>query len=173
MSRNVCITAVEGNTGYLIAELLLTDETFSKAVNTVTGLTMNPDAERCKDLSNLGVSIVPHLPGRKAALVSMLLNSKADTICLVPPAHGDKIDITQELIDATKEANIPNAVFLSAAGCDMAERDKQPRLREFIDLEAHFMQAKGDVSTKAGHSPVIIRFVWFFFLVMGEWVLID
>lgn len=159
MSRNVCITAVEGNTGYLIAELLLTDETFSKSVNTVTGLTMNPDAERCKDLSNLGVSVVPHLPGRKAALVSMLLNSKADTICLVPPAHGDKIDITQELIDAAKEADIPNAVFLSAAGCDMAERDKQPRLREFIDLEAHFMQAMGDVSTKAGHSPVIIRFV--------------
>lgn len=161
MSRNVCITAVEGNTGYLIAELLLTDENFSVQVNSVIGLTMNPDAERCKDLANLGVSIVPHIPGRKANLVSTLQDSNADTICLIPPAHGDKIDITEEMIEAAKEANVPNAVFLSAAGCDMAERDKQPRLREFIDLEAHFMQSKGDPSTAAGQSPVVIRYAVF------------
>lgn len=161
MSRNVCISAVEGNTGYLIAELLLTDENFSKQVNRVTGLIMNPDAERCKDLANLGVTIVPHVPGRLKNLVTNLTEANTNTVCLIPPAHSDKIDITAEMIEATKQTNIPNALFLSAAGCDLAERDRQPRLREFVDLEALFMQSKGDPGTKAGQSTVVIRFVHF------------
>lgn len=37
------------------------------------------------------------------------------------------------------------------------ERDKQPRLRGSIDLEAMFMSSKGDSSTSTGHSPVIVR----------------
>lgn len=56
-------------------------------------------------------------------------------------------------------ADVPNIVFLSAAGCDLAERDKQPRLREFVDLEALFMGAKGDASSRTGECPVIIRWV--------------
>ena len=55
-------------------------------------------------------------------------------------------------------ADIPNIVFLSAAGCDLAERNKQPRLREFIDLEALFLGTKGDPVTRTGHSPVVIRY---------------
>lgn len=51
-----------------------------------------------------------------------------------------------------------NLIFLSSAGADYAERDKQPRLREFIDLETLVMQPKGDPSTgDTGHSPCIIR----------------
>lgn len=58
---------------------------------------------------------------------------------LNPPADKDKLDITVELIEAAKKADISNVCFLSSAGCDLAERDKQPRLREFIDLEAMFI----------------------------------
>jgi hypothetical protein len=54
---------------------------------------------------------------------------------------------------------VPNVVFLSAAGCDLAERDKQPRLREFIHLETLFLSTKGDPSSMTGHCPVVIRCV--------------
>jgi hypothetical protein len=157
MSRNVCITSVEGNTGYLIAELLLTDENFSKEIGTVYGLALNPDAQRCKDLQSLGATIIPHRPGRLKNVAADIRNTGADTMCLIPPAVRDKIDITAEMIEATKRANVPNVVFLSAAGCDLAERDKQPHLRKFINLESLFMSTKGDPSSMTGHSPVVIR----------------
>jgi len=60
----------------------------------------------------------------------------------------------------TKNAGIPNVVLISSAGCDMAERDAQPRLREFIDIETELMSAKGDTGTETGHSPCIIRFIF-------------
>jgi hypothetical protein len=90
-------------------------------------------------------------------MVKTLKESGCDTICLIPPAHKEKFDITVELINATKKANVPNVLFISSAGCDVAERDKQPQLREFIDLECLVMAAKGDGSTSTGHSPCIIR----------------
>lgn len=163
MSRNVCITSVEGNTGFLIAKLLLSDENFSKAIGTVSGLTLNPNAERCRDLNQLGATIVPHQPGRVKNVAASLKNANADTVCLVPPASQHKIDVTAELIEAAKMADIPNIVFLSAAGCDLAERDRQPRLREFIDLEALILGTKGDPVTRTGHSPVVIRYGLYFF----------
>ncbi|KAF7587221.1 hypothetical protein BBP40_007534 [Aspergillus hancockii] len=157
MSRQLCITSVDGHTGFLIAELILTDNNFKKAIGSVTGLALHPDAPFCKELSKLGAKIVPHKPGRLRDMVSSLKEIGADTMCLIPPAHTDKFNITVELIEATKKANIPNVCFLSSAGCDLAERDKQPRLREFIDLEARFMASKGDPSTSTGHSPVVVR----------------
>jgi len=133
MSRNVCITAVDGNTGFLIAELILTDKT------------------------KLGAQIVAHKPGKLKEMVETMQQTGADAICLIPPAHKDKYDITVELINATRKANIANVCFLSSAGCDLAEKDKQPRLREFIELETLVLEAKGDQSTSTGHSPVVIR----------------
>ena len=90
-------------------------------------------------------------------MVKTLQQSGADAMCLIPPAHKEKYDITVELIEAAKKANVPNVCFISSAGADLAERDKQPRLREFIDLECLMLAAKGDPSTSTGHSPVVIR----------------
>jgi hypothetical protein len=75
----------------------------------------------------------------------------------------DKAEVTRKLLEAAKKSkNITNTVFLSSAGCDYAERDAQPRLREFIDLELDVMQPKQDSSTgDTGHSPCIIRYVRF------------
>ncbi|KAL2807776.1 NAD(P)-binding protein [Aspergillus granulosus] len=157
MSRQLCITAVDGHTGFLIAELILTDQNFKKAIGSVTGLSLSPNADSCKELEGLGAKIVPHKPGRLRDMVSTLKSVGADTMCLIPPAHKDKFDVTVELIEAAKKANIANVCFLSSAGCDLAERDKQPRLREFIDLEALFMASKGDPLTSTGHSPVVVR----------------
>lgn len=129
-----------------------------KEVGSVTGLAMNTEHDHCKDLKELGATVIEHKPGKLKELVKTLQQTKADTLCLVPPAHKGKIDTTTELINAAKQANIPNVVFISAAGCDLAERDKQPRLREFIDLEALFLASKGDPETDMGHSPVVIRY---------------
>ncbi|CAG7996048.1 hypothetical protein PENNAL_c0010G02764 [Penicillium nalgiovense] len=157
MSRHVCITAAEGHTGYAIIELLLTHENFKNAVDSITALSLYPHGETCKELSKLGAKIVAHEPGRLSKMVDSLQAVGADTLCLIPPAREDKLDLTLELIDAAKKANVPNVCFISSAGCDLAERDKQPRLREFIDLETRFLASKGDPSTSTGHSPVVIR----------------
>lgn len=155
--RNVCITAVDGQTGYLIAELLLTDSTFSKHVNSVTGLSLHPSSPKCKELTKLGAKIVTHKHGKVRDMVKTLKETGCDAICLIPPPHKDKFDITLELIEAAKKANVPNNLFLSSAGCDLADAQKQPRLHEFLELESRVLTAKGLSETALGTSPVIIR----------------
>lgn len=159
MPRNLCITAVDGHTGFAIAELVLTNEDFTKHIHSVTGLTLHPGSESTKELAGMGAKIIPHKPGRVKDMVKTLHDSGADTLCLIPPAHKDKLDMTMELIEAAKKANIPNVCFISSVGCDLAERDRQPRLREFFDLETCVLSCKGDRSTSLGHSPVVIRYV--------------
>jgi len=105
----------------------------------------------------MGAKIIPYKPGRERETVRTFEQSGCDTVCLIPPAHKDKYDITTELITATKKAGVPNVLFISSAGCDLAERDKQPHLRSLIDLEALFLSAKGDKNTPTGHSPCVIR----------------
>ncbi|KAI0142693.1 hypothetical protein GGR57DRAFT_485794 [Xylariaceae sp. FL1272] len=67
------------------------------------------------------------------------------------------MDISSELVTAAKKADIPNVLLISSAGCDYADGNKQPRLREFIALESLHLETKGDPSTKAGQSPCVIR----------------
>ncbi|KAF1940158.1 NAD(P)-binding protein [Clathrospora elynae] len=157
MTRNICITGGDGHTGFLIAELILTNSDFKNKVDSVSVLCLHPTGPRAKELAEMGAKIIPHKPGRSREMVKTLTDSGCDTVCLIPPAHKEKFDITVELINATKKANVPNVLFISAVGCDVAEREKQPHLREFIDLECLIMAAKGDGSTATGHSPCIIR----------------
>lgn len=157
MSRNLCITAVDGHTGFAIAELILTNNDFKKGIKSVVGLTLYPESEFAKELAGLGAKIVAHKPGRVKDMAEVLRESGADALCLIPPAHVSKFDITTELIEAAGKANVPNVCFISSAGCDLAERDRQPRLREFIDLETRVLSCKGDPKTSTGHSPVVIR----------------
>ncbi|EMD37646.1 hypothetical protein CERSUDRAFT_136344 [Gelatoporia subvermispora B] len=155
MSRKLCITAADGQTGHLTAELLLTDDTFRSRIAELTCLALHP--EKCDDLEKLGAQIVPHKPGDVQGLVKALKESGADTILLIPPAHKDKLELAQEMIRATREANVKSNVLLSSAAADLADPTKQPRLREFIEIEAEFMRSKGIPETSAGHSPCIVR----------------
>lgn len=157
MPRNICITSVDGQTGYLIAELLLTSPDFSTKVDSITGLSLHPTSAKCRELAKLGVKIVSHKPGKERDMVKTLKETGCDTICLIPPAHKEKFDITTELIEAAKKANVQNTCFLSSAGCDLADAKNQPRLREFIELETLVLSAKGNPSTSTGNSPVVIR----------------
>ncbi|OJJ96344.1 hypothetical protein ASPACDRAFT_54688 [Aspergillus aculeatus ATCC 16872] len=137
MSRQLCITSVDGHT----------DIQQNKTIGSITGPSLYPDADSSKELNKLGAKIVPHDPGRLKDMVLTLQGVGDDAI----------YNITVELIEATRKANIPNVCFVSSAGCDLADREKQPRLREFTDLEAMFMSSKGDPSTSTGHSPVVVR----------------
>lgn len=157
MHRNICITAADGQTGYLIAELLLSDSTFSSKIDSVTGLSLHSSSPKCKELTKLGAKIVPHKPGRVREMVKTLKETGCDTICLIPPAHAEKKDISVELISAASKANVSNVCLISSAGCDYADAHKQPRLREFIELESLALAAKGDTTTNLGHSPCVIR----------------
>lgn len=62
------------------------------------------------------------------------------------------------MIEAARAAQVPIVALISSVGCDMAEHDSQPRLREFVDIETEAMRAKGDSKTEMGHSPVITRY---------------
>ncbi|PMD25982.1 NAD(P)-binding protein [Hyaloscypha hepaticicola] len=157
MSRNVCISAVDGQTGYLIAELLTTDQKFSSKVNSVCGLSLHPTSAKCKELQKLGVIIIPHKHGKVKGMAATLKESGADALCIIPPAHKDKVDITMELVAAGKRAGVPNVCLVSSAGADMADAKKQPNLREFIEIEQLVMEAKGDAKTPTGTSPVVVR----------------
>lgn len=163
MSRNVCITAAEGQTGFAIAELLLS-EPFSGKVDSVTALTMDPSHQKPKELAAMNAKVVRHVPGRERDVVKTLKETGCDTICLIPPAHAEKYDIAAELVRAAKKAGVPNVCLISSAGCDYADPKKQPRLREFIDLESMTLAAKGDPNTALGHSPVVIRWVIYLLL---------
>jgi len=159
MARNVVITAVDGQTGFLIAELLLKEGKFQKSIASTTGITMKPDSPKVKELKALGAKIVEYVPGRERTTVQTLKKTGCDTICLVPPAHEDKYDICVELVNASKKASIQNVLLISSAGADYATEAKQPRLREFIDLESLVLSAKGDPSVPLGHSPCVIQYV--------------
>jgi len=156
-SRNLIVTTGEGQTGHLIAELLLTDEHFSSQLAQLYVATCNSEHQHIADLEEKGASIVACTPGDLEGTTKAFKDTGADTILVVPPSVDNKLDASKEMLQATKNANIPNVVLLSSAGCDMAERDAQPRLREFIDIETELMAAKGDTGTETGHSPCIIR----------------
>ncbi|KAF1990390.1 NAD(P)-binding protein [Aulographum hederae CBS 113979] len=157
MARKVCITAVDGHTGFVIAEILLTNNDFKGKIEELYGLALHPSAAKAKEIGKLGGKVIPHKHGREKDMVEILKQSGCDTLCLIPPTHEEKFDITVELINAARKANVQNVLFISSAGSDLAERDKQPRLREFVDLEALVLSAKGDPNTQLGHSPAVIR----------------
>jgi hypothetical protein len=156
MSRNVCISAAEGQTGFLIADLLL-KHPYSRKVDSVIALTLHPDSTKAKELRSLGANVVHHVPGRERVVTQTLKETGCDTLCLIPPAHPEKRDISIELINAARKAGVTNVCLISSVGCDYADAQKQPRLREFVELENLTLANKGDSSTNLGHSPCVIR----------------
>ncbi|KAI0323311.1 NAD-P-binding protein [Cubamyces sp. BRFM 1775] len=155
-TRKILVTAGEGQTGRLIIDLLATDEDYVNKYDELTALVFSEQAKSILQEYDT-VKTVVYDPKDEEMLVKTM--SMVDTCLLIPPARKDKAKITRTLLEAARKAqSVQNLVLLSSAGADYAERDKQPRLREFIDLEALAMQPKGDASTgDTGHSPCVIR----------------
>ncbi|KAF2196006.1 NAD(P)-binding protein [Delitschia confertaspora ATCC 74209] len=157
MSRNIAITAADGQTGFLIAELILTNTLFSRKVSSVTALVTDPNSDKAKELEQMGAVVLPHKIGHEQEMIKALTDAHVDTICLIPPPHKKKYDVTAELVQITRKAGVPNVLFISSVGCDLADPRRQPRLREFIELETLVLSSKGDPNTPTGHSPCVIR----------------
>ncbi|KAJ7137361.1 hypothetical protein C8R43DRAFT_1238895 [Mycena crocata] len=155
-NRKILITAAEGQTGRCLIELLTTDEEYTSKYSALMALVFSEEAKA--SLAEFeGVEVLLFDPKQEELLVQAM--EQVDTCMLIPPARKDKAKITRALLEAAKKAKtVTNLVFLSSAGCDYAEKAKQPRLREFIELEALAMAAKSDTSTEqTGHSPCIVR----------------
>ncbi|BGP02879.1 hypothetical protein NBRC10513v2_006604 [Rhodotorula toruloides] len=154
--RVLAITAVDGFTGSAVLELLMSDNSYKGKISKIIGLTFGEPKEDTKAvLDEYGV---------ETALVDEMDEDKlkelgVDTLCLIPPARKDKAKLVKQILELGKKSkSVKNLVFLSSAGCDYAERDKQPHLREFIHLEVLAMAPKSDESTgETGHSPCIVR----------------
>jgi hypothetical protein len=143
----------------LTAELLLSNDRFSKKFESLSLLAM--DATKCEELKSMGgdkVNVIEYTSDEKKML-RLLKHEECDTMFLIPPANKEKFKILKSLIDCAGELkDVQNVVFLSSAGCDVAERDKQPSIRQFIDMEALVMSTKGNTAMEStGHSPCIIR----------------
>jgi hypothetical protein len=89
MSRKVCVTA-EGNTGFLIAELLLTNHKFNSEVDSVVGLTIHPGVVKAKELGQLSANVVPHKSGSMRETVKMLKETGADNYYLTSSAGSQR-----------------------------------------------------------------------------------
>ncbi|KAI5800477.1 hypothetical protein FPQ18DRAFT_252693 [Pyronema domesticum] len=159
MPKNIIITCAEGQTGHLIAEQILTNDQFSQDVS-VHLFSCNPEHPHVQELAKMGdhVNVVECTPGDPKKLEQQFKDSGADGIVLIPPSVDNKLECVEEMAMATKGAGIQSVVLISAAGCDVAEKDKQPRVREFIEIEHMMMKMKGEPETgDAGHSQAIIR----------------
>lgn len=72
-----------------------------------------------------------------------LKSNKIDTALVIPPARKDKVEVVKQFLEKAKEAkSVKNVVLLSSVGCDYATEEKQPRLREFVELEVLAMQVR-------------------------------
>ncbi|KAI5799079.1 hypothetical protein EDC01DRAFT_650380 [Geopyxis carbonaria] len=155
--RSLILTAGEGHTAHQLGTLLLTSAKFKSKLSKLTVITMNESHAHISALRDAGASIAPVEAGDTDALAAAMEEAGADTICIVPPSVEDKVAASQQLLDAATEAGVQNVVLISSAGCDMAEREEQPALRQFVDIETAVMKMKGDAERKTGHSLCIIR----------------
>jgi hypothetical protein len=155
MSRNLAITSADGQTGHLVAELVLT-EPFRTKIASLVCLAFDTDA--CSDLADLGAIVLPH-PRKDVvkSLTESLKKSSVDTIFVIPPAKENKLALTKQMVEATKAAQVKNVVLLSAAAVEFATQEEHPYLAEFLEIESLMLPSKGETETDAGHSPVIIR----------------
>jgi len=154
MSRTLCISSADGQTGHLLAKLLLTDPQFKSKIKKLYCLAFIPD--KCRDLAEMGAEIIVYRHDHKT-LVLALQSTGADTIFLVPPAHSLKFKLSKELISAVEDAGIKNTVLLSSGGIDLAEDKHQPHLRQFTKIEAETMKLRYLKDTQALTSQCIIR----------------
>jgi hypothetical protein len=154
MSRSICITTADGQTGHLITKLLLSNQFRSKFTELFC-LTLRP--EKCEDLAGMGAKIIAHHHSDPAGLVQSLKDSGADTIFIIPPAHAHKLRHARDVLKAVAAAGIKNTVLLSAAGADLAEEKAQPHIRQFTKIETEVMHLGHMGGTEARTCQCIIR----------------
>ncbi|GAA6040851.1 hypothetical protein JCM8097_007747 [Rhodosporidiobolus ruineniae] len=155
--RVIAVLSAEGYTGSSVIELLYSDGKYKGKFSKLVGVTFGePVSQDVKDIHsdyNVETVLIDDIDEDKIKELGV------DTALVIPPARKDKLDLVKQFLELAKKAKtVKNVVLLSSAGADYAERDKQPRLREFVDLEVLAMQPKSDPSTgDTAHSPCVVR----------------
>lgn len=179
MPHKIAITSGDGQTGHLIAELLLTSPEFKTKLGGKGLTVLTHDPEKTADLEKLGAIIVPvaaadttanstkkattdkggkaAASNKSSALVAAMKEAEIDTICLIPPARGNKVQLTHEMVEVAKKAGVQNVLLISAAACEYADAKEQPVLNSFLEIEAMVLAMKGVEDVPLGHSPCVIR----------------
>ncbi|KAK4047482.1 hypothetical protein OIV83_005394 [Microbotryomycetes sp. JL201] len=152
--RNIGVLSAGGHTGLAVCDLL-TSDMFKKDVTSVTALCYGKHGQ--DDLKEMGCVVLDITNADVDDLTASI--SGIDTMLVIPPAVSDKVKIVRTATKAMKQSKqVTNVCLLSSAGADYANRDQQPHLREFIDLETAVMQPKSDPETEdTAHSPCIVR----------------
>ncbi|KAG8162475.1 hypothetical protein KVR01_008240 [Diaporthe batatas] len=153
--RSICITAVDDLAGFCIAQHLHSQEKFRQKFLLLSGLALRTSSAEAQQLQHDGVRVYQHVPGDGRRLVNDLTVMGCDTICVVPPVHEDKLDLTLELVTAAKTAGVRNLLLISSVGAEYATKEKQPRMREFLEMETAVLSEIGQFGLN--HSPCVIR----------------
>jgi uncharacterized protein YbjT (DUF2867 family) len=130
----VCITSVDGFTGYEIAKLLATEPGFKDKIQCICATA--EDESEAIDLKDKGVTICK----AKSSSDYAGIFEKADTVVLIPPSRKDKAEHAKNLINAASEAKVKNCIVISMAATDMADL-KSHHLCEFQKIEHLVKQA--------------------------------
>ncbi|GAA5868327.1 hypothetical protein JCM8547_002155 [Rhodosporidiobolus lusitaniae] len=155
--RVIAVLSAEGYTGSALIELLYTDGKYKNQFDKLIGITfgepVSPDVKDIHDevgLETMNVEDVDEEVMKKEGV---------DTAVIIPPSRKDKLELVKSFLEVAKKSkSVKNVILLSSAGADYATEEKQPRLREFIDLEVLAMQPKSDPETgDTAHSPCIVR----------------
>lgn len=151
-SRKIMVTAAETLAGRYLIDLLMTEPHRSRYL-TLTAMCFSIEA--AATFANYeGLNVVVYDENNKRALRGYM-ETWADTCMLIPPARADRAAVTRTLIDAARAAqHVRSLVLLSAAGCEYAEYNRQPRLRELVELEA---AACAPVAAAPGFSACVVR----------------
>ncbi|RUS32628.1 hypothetical protein BC938DRAFT_474838, partial [Jimgerdemannia flammicorona] len=147
----ICVTTCDGATGHSVVEYLVTHSDHKNNVESVCAMAIDPQA--CSDLGKFAKVVSANLENVDS--MAEILKD-CDTVYVIPPARGDKRKLTVNIIEAVKKANIKNILFLSTAGIDMADPQRHPRLREFVELESMLLKCACE-SNACPHHYAIIR----------------
>jgi uncharacterized protein YbjT (DUF2867 family) len=142
-TKTICVTSVEGWTGFTIAQALTTckEPSFN-----VLGISQNPDKV------DPSIRTVPF--GEADAMASHLSN--VDCMILVPPAGHNKVEVARRMIKACKDANVKHVLVVSSI-YPQGDKDiehKYPCLNEFRMME--------QMATDSGiHDLCIVRLAFY------------
>jgi len=77
-----------------------------------------------------------------------------------PVALGDIAQLAAHVLSGKGEHGFDDrhrGQLIVCTGCDLADPQLQPRLREFINMETEVLKSKGEADVPLGHSPCVIR----------------
>ncbi|CAG8486994.1 1518_t:CDS:2 [Ambispora leptoticha] len=144
MAPKIIVTAVDGWTGYEIVKHITTPDLVNK-FGEIYATSEGPETiadvaelKQKKEVTFLEIDSSKNLSKMEEVF------KKAEIAVLIPPAKTDKLQRSKNLIEACKTAGLKKVVLISMAAADVADKQKQPHIAEFQQIEHEAKQAGFD-----------------------------